>query len=123
MLVESIVAFFLILLASSVLYVIVRRASPKPIQNANERSTYACGEKVAFQGHPNPARLLLPEDWPKNLYPLRKDANLEEVITKLNSGLNNTQPEIEKQQPPEDTGLVNIVVGTQHPALLEPEKF
>ncbi len=78
---------------------------------------------VVFQGHPNPVRLVLPEDWPKNLYPLRKDANLEEVIAKLNSGLNNTQPEIEKQQPPEDTGLVNIVVGPQHPALLEPEKF
>jgi NADH:ubiquinone oxidoreductase subunit 3 (subunit A) len=50
MLIESIVAFVLILLASSVLYVIGRRASPKPIQNVNERSTYACGEKAAFQG-------------------------------------------------------------------------
>ena len=50
MLVESIVAFFLILLASSVLYVIGRRASPKPVQSANEQLTYACGEKAPFQG-------------------------------------------------------------------------
>ena len=50
MLIESIVAFVLILLASSFLYAIGKRASPKPVQNENERSTYACGEKAAFQG-------------------------------------------------------------------------
>lgn len=28
---------------------------------------------VVFKGHPNLARLILPEDWPENVYPLRKD--------------------------------------------------
>ena len=32
---------------------------------------------VRFKGHPNLARLFLPEDWPEGLYPLRKDAKLE----------------------------------------------
>ena len=50
MLVESIVAFVLILLATSVVYALGRRASPKPVQSEDERSTYACGEKVVFQG-------------------------------------------------------------------------
>jgi len=78
---------------------------------------------VVFQGHPNLARLVLPDDWPKNLYPLRKDADLQEVTAKLDSCLCSTQPEIEQKQAQKETGLVNIVVGPQHPALLEPEKF
>ena len=28
---------------------------------------------VKFKGHPNLKRLILPEDWPKDVYPLRKD--------------------------------------------------
>jgi NADH:ubiquinone oxidoreductase subunit 3 (subunit A) len=50
MLVESIVAFILILSAASIVYVLGRRVSPKPVQSEAERSTYACGEKSAFQG-------------------------------------------------------------------------
>jgi NADH-quinone oxidoreductase subunit C len=30
---------------------------------------------VAFKGHPDPRKLLLPEDW--NVHPLRKDFPLE----------------------------------------------
>jgi membrane-bound hydrogenase subunit beta len=37
---------------------------------------------VVFEGHPNPARLVLPEDWPENLYPLRKDAKLDDATIK-----------------------------------------
>ena len=37
---------------------------------------------VVFEGHPNPARLVLPEDWPENLYPLRKDAKIDDVSVK-----------------------------------------
>jgi formate hydrogenlyase subunit 5 len=74
---------------------------------------------VIFEGHPNPSRLVLPEDWPENLYPLRKDAKIDDVTVK---------PEIPKDhagtvQPQSDDALVNIIVGPQHPALLEPEKF
>jgi NADH-quinone oxidoreductase subunit C len=28
---------------------------------------------IKFRGHPNLKRLILPEDWPKDVYPLRKD--------------------------------------------------
>ena len=74
---------------------------------------------VIFEGHPNPARLVLPDDWPDNLYPLRKDANLENIPVKTESSTGQT----EIVQPQSDSKLVNIIVGPQHPALLEPEKF
>jgi len=34
---------------------------------------------VKFQGHPNLTHLLLPEDWPDGVYPLRKDVPIEKV--------------------------------------------
>jgi Ni,Fe-hydrogenase III large subunit len=74
---------------------------------------------VVFEGHPNPARLVLPEDWPENLYPLRKDAKIDDVTVKAET------PKIQAgtAQPQSDGTLINIIVGPQHPALLEPEKF
>ncbi len=74
---------------------------------------------VVFEGHPNLARLVLPDDWPENLYPLRKDAKLEAAIFNPES----SKSQVETVQPQSDGGLVNITVGPQHPALLEPEKF
>jgi len=74
---------------------------------------------VVFEGHPNPARLVLPEDWPDNLFPLRKDAKIEEATFKPE----NSQGTAEAVQPQSDGELVSITVGPQHPALLEPEKF
>ena len=50
MLVESIIAFILILATASVIYALGRRVSPKPVQSESERSTYACGENVVFSG-------------------------------------------------------------------------
>jgi NADH-quinone oxidoreductase subunit D len=67
---------------------------------------------VEFEGNPNRGHLVLPDTWPEGVYPLRKDFNQNEV--KLNP------------PPPEEKAegkLVKIVVGPQHPALLEPEKF
>jgi NADH:ubiquinone oxidoreductase subunit 3 (subunit A) len=49
MLVESTIAFVLILAAVSLIYVLGRRASPKPVQSENERSEYACGERAPLQ--------------------------------------------------------------------------
>ena len=49
MLVESLIAFVLIIAASLLVYALGRRASPKPAQSENERSTYACGEKAPLQ--------------------------------------------------------------------------
>lgn len=48
MLIESTIAFILILAASFVVYQLGRRAAPKPVQTEGERSVYACGEKVAY---------------------------------------------------------------------------
>jgi Ni,Fe-hydrogenase III component G len=31
---------------------------------------------IVFEGHPNPRRTVLPDDWPEGLYPLRKDVTL-----------------------------------------------
>ncbi len=70
---------------------------------------------VVFEGHPCPGRLLLPDTWPEGIYPLRKDIKASEV--KLN-------PPAACDVPPSEEGkLVKIVIGPQHPALLEPEKF
>jgi formate hydrogenlyase subunit 5 len=74
---------------------------------------------VIFEGHPNPARLVLPDDWPENLYPLRKDAKIEDVTVKSEY----PQDSAGTAQPQSDGTLVNIIIGPQHPALLEPEKF
>jgi formate hydrogenlyase subunit 5 len=74
---------------------------------------------VIFGGHPNPARLVLPDDWPENLYPLRKDAKIDDVTVKTEK----SKSQAETVQPQSDGTLVNIIIGPQHPALLEPEKF
>ncbi len=49
MLIEAVVAFILITVASSLIYVMGRRASPKPAQTENATSTYACGERAPVQ--------------------------------------------------------------------------
>jgi len=69
---------------------------------------------VIFDGHPSPGRLVLSENWPEGIYPLRKDVEANKV--KLVPA---------KEEPPEvpDGKTVKIIIGPQHPALLEPEKF
>jgi NADH:ubiquinone oxidoreductase subunit 3 (subunit A) len=47
---EATVAFILILATASIIYALGRRASPKPIQSENEKSSYACGERANFHG-------------------------------------------------------------------------
>jgi len=78
---------------------------------------------VIFEGHPNPGRLVLPENWPEDLYPLRKDAKLEGISSRTDRTQCTTQPEPKLEQSQTNSRLVNIIVGPQHPALLEPEKF
>ncbi|MCW4009051.1 MAG: NADH-quinone oxidoreductase subunit A [Candidatus Bathyarchaeota archaeon] len=48
MIIESIVAFVLITSAASLVYLLGRRAAPKPAQSDAERSAYACGENITF---------------------------------------------------------------------------
>ncbi len=68
---------------------------------------------VVFEGNPLAGHFVLPETWPEGIFPLRKDVNANEV--KLNP-----PPPEEKS---DEGKLVKIVIGPQHPALLEPEKF
>jgi len=70
---------------------------------------------VNFEGHPNPKRLVLSDDWPKNLFPLRKDAEIV-IPNRVENG------KADEQRLDGDK-LVNIIIGPQHPALIEPEKF
>jgi formate hydrogenlyase subunit 5 len=69
---------------------------------------------VVFDGNPSPGHFVLPETWPEGIYPLRKDVKANEV--KLN-------PEPTTEEKSDEGKLVKIIIGPQHPALLEPEKF
>lgn len=73
---------------------------------------------VTFDGHPDQGRLILPDDWPPGLFPLRKDADLTNV---RNRSENPTPQNQDNQVSGQET--LTIVVGPQHPALIEPEKF
>jgi formate hydrogenlyase subunit 5 len=70
---------------------------------------------VVFEGHPCPGRLVLPDNWPDDVFPLRKDAKVDNLQLKQT-------PTIEPEASG-DTRTVKIIIGPQHPALLEPEKF
>jgi Ni,Fe-hydrogenase III large subunit/Ni,Fe-hydrogenase III component G len=74
---------------------------------------------VTFDGHPTQRRLVLPDSWPRNLFPLRKDA----VIASIPNKLENAAVSDEDMQPSEGRTLIKVVMGPQHPALIEPEKF
>ncbi len=69
---------------------------------------------AVFDGHPSPGRLVLSDNWPEGVYPLRKDVIANQV--KL-------VPSKEVTTEPDDNKTVKIIIGPQHPALIEPEKF
>jgi len=48
MLVESAIAFVLIFAAAALIYLLGRRAAPKPVQTEGARAVYACGEKASY---------------------------------------------------------------------------
>ena len=69
---------------------------------------------LEFEGHPEPERLILPDDWPKGGYPLRKEFDYNE------------RPEFVERKPestPQRTDVVQLPLGPYHPALHEPEYF
>jgi Ni,Fe-hydrogenase III large subunit/NADH:ubiquinone oxidoreductase subunit C len=77
---------------------------------------------VKFLGHPDLKRLILPESWPKGQYPLRKDwaPNLSDKFGSLRKesvGVGTMQNETNSGS------VVSVVLGPQHPALHEPERF
>ena len=65
------------------------------------------------QGHPDLRRLILPEDWPEGVYPLRKDMDYK------HSPIAETKVEF-KEKPPE-TSLVPM--GPAHMGITEPAHF
>jgi NADH-quinone oxidoreductase subunit D len=71
---------------------------------------------VVFEGDPLPGHFVLSENWPIGVYPLRKEVKPTEVK------LVPTPPE-EENKNQEEGRMVKIIIGPQHPALLEPEKF
>jgi formate hydrogenlyase subunit 5 len=74
---------------------------------------------VTFEGHPNPGRLILSEEWPRGLFPLRKDAE----ITNVESRIENVSAVGEDKQSSDEGTITTVIFGPQHPALIEPEKF
>jgi Ni,Fe-hydrogenase III large subunit/NADH:ubiquinone oxidoreductase subunit C len=77
---------------------------------------------VRFINHLALSRLLLPDGWPEESYPLRKDWNPSQT------GILSDSPEgmltVGWVRTENNGGqLVNVVVGPQHPALHEPERF
>ena len=67
---------------------------------------------IVFENNPRSGHFVLPENWPEGVFPLRKDVDITQV--KLNPPAGETADE---------GNLVKIIIGPQHPALLEPEKF
>ncbi len=63
------------------------------------------------------SRLVLPEDWPENLYPLRKEVSVEELKKMYQPQLVSRVSELEVEE------VVRIPIGPYHPALHEPEYF
>jgi Ni,Fe-hydrogenase III large subunit/NADH:ubiquinone oxidoreductase subunit C len=74
---------------------------------------------LTFEGHPYPGRLVLSEDWPKDLFPLRKDAEITDIENKKE----NITALGESEQSSDEGVLTTVIMGPQHPALIEPEKF
>jgi len=74
---------------------------------------------VTFSGHPSPGRFLLPDTWPDDIIPLRKDAKVSDIVEVPEKNI------VAEQAAPASNGerMINVTIGPQHPALIEPEKF
>jgi NADH-quinone oxidoreductase subunit D len=69
---------------------------------------------ITLDGAPHADRLLLPDDWPANIFPMRKDFDPTQM--KLTSSA--AEPE-----PGWHNGRFIVPIGPQHPALKEPGHF
>ena len=72
---------------------------------------------IIFKGHPNLERLLLPDDAPEGFHPLRKDVDAREFRAV------ETSPRFQPRITVESGPYLTLVIGPQHPALHEPERF
>ncbi|MFH1231065.1 MAG: NADH-quinone oxidoreductase subunit C, partial [Planctomycetota bacterium] len=65
-------------------------------------------------GHPDPRRLVLSDDWPDGVYPLRKDFNYDNKVP-------SETPRIVMKDPPE--GATVLAIGPFFPVLEEPSQW
>jgi Ni,Fe-hydrogenase III large subunit/Ni,Fe-hydrogenase III component G len=70
---------------------------------------------LALDGHPNPRRCALHDDWPQ-VYPLRKDFDLKTVLPPF-------QGERHKFRQVEGEGVFQVPVGPVHAGIIEPGHF
>jgi len=72
---------------------------------------------ITFEGHPNLKRLLLPDDAPESFHPLRKEVEARTIRPV------ETSPVLQPVITAESGRYLTLVIGPQHPALHEPERF
>lgn len=70
---------------------------------------------IRFAGHPKPKKLVLADDWPDGIYPLRKDVPHDLVP----QGAEDVAYQLDEAPP----GTKIVPVGPFHPSLHEPEHF
>jgi len=76
---------------------------------------------VSIDGNPDPSRLVLPETFGYGEFPLRKEWKLGEAKEEI---LELNVPSSPPPQTQDSNGTIKeLVIGPQHPALVEPEKF
>lgn len=106
-------------------YIVVKVSAPEndvwvpsitpeiPGANWAEREAYDM-VGIVFRGHPEPKRLILPDDWPDGVFPLRKEFKYNERPPKA-------KPEDVRLS--DDPERLIVPVGPYHPTLHEPEYF
>jgi len=80
---------------------------------------------IRFENHPEPYRLILPDDWPEGVYPLRKDYPYDEKPYDPRSIADRAAPRYfsAKTGVGEKRVAAEIPLGPYHPALHEPEYY
>lgn len=103
-------------------YIVVKDSFPSLTPTIHEASLYERKIKTFFgltpEGHPDARSLILhDENWPQDVYPLRKDFNWQ------------TRPEIATKNPPfafhkiQGEGIYELPVGPVHAGIIEPGHF
>ncbi len=72
---------------------------------------------IEVKGHPDPRRLVVSDDWPEALYPLRKDVRYGDWPARREGA----EVEYPFQEPPE--GASTVVIGPFYPVLEEPAQL
>ena len=78
---------------------------------------------ITVTGTPNPDRLLLPDDWPDGVYPLRKDFDPQKAQPVQNPQTGRDDPADRLSEEGHRPGKFVVPIGPQHPALKEPGHF